>query len=83
MILYAPVYGQELNFFHYGLTDGISQQTIRCIEKDSRGFIWIGTQDGLNKFDGHSFKVFRHSDKDTLAIKGKFINDILENHYYP
>ena len=79
MILYAPVYGQELNFFHYGLTDGISQQTIRCIEKDSRGFIWIGTQDGLNKFDGHSFKVFRHSDKDTLAIKGKFINDILEN----
>ncbi|NRA92605.1 MAG: response regulator [Psychroserpens sp.] len=79
MILYVPVFGQGLNFFHYGLKDGISQQTIRCIEKDSRGFIWIGTQDGLNRFDGHSFKVFRHSDKDTLAIKGKFINDILEN----
>lgn len=48
MTSYAPVFGQALNFFHYGLKDGISQQTIRCIEKDSRGLIWIGTQDGLN-----------------------------------
>lgn len=79
MTSYAPVFGQALNFFHYGLKDGISQQTIRCIEKDSRGLIWIGTQDGLNRFDGRSFKVFRHSANDTLAIKGKFINDILEN----
>ncbi|MGV6830088.1 MAG: hybrid sensor histidine kinase/response regulator transcription factor [bacterium] len=78
-LFYHLMSSQELNFFHYGLEDGISQQTIRCIEKDARGFIWIGTQDGLNRFDGHSFKVFRHSDHDTLAVKGKFINDILEN----
>jgi len=69
---------QNLNFFHYGLEEGISQQTIRSILKDSKGFLWLGTQDGLNRFDGQSFKVYKPSLTDTLSITGKFINDIVE-----
>src|SRR3954470_21526401 len=43
---------------------GLSQATVRCIFQDSQGFMWFGTQDGLNKFDGYSFTVYRHDEED-------------------
>ncbi|WP_178987320.1 hybrid sensor histidine kinase/response regulator transcription factor [Winogradskyella schleiferi] len=73
------LFAQDLSFYHYGLEKGLSQQTIRCILKDSKGFLWLGTQDGLNRFDGNTFRVFRKNESDSLAVSGKFINDIIEN----
>lgn len=71
--------GQSLSFDHYGLEDGLSQQTIRCIIKGRDGFVWLGTQDGLNRFDGKNFKVYQHQPKDTLSISGNFINRLMEH----
>jgi signal transduction histidine kinase/DNA-binding response OmpR family regulator/ligand-binding sensor domain-containing protein len=72
-------FAQENTFYHYGLEQGLSQQTIRCILKDSNGFLWLGTQDGLNRFDGTSFTIYKNQKKDSLTISGNFINTLLED----
>jgi len=48
-----------LAFDHYGISEGLSQSTVNVLLQDSTGFIWAGTQDGLNRFDGKRFKVYR------------------------
>jgi ligand-binding sensor domain-containing protein/DNA-binding CsgD family transcriptional regulator len=48
--------------------DGLSQNTINCIFQDSRGFMWFGTQNGLNKYDGSSFSIFKHNVGDSTSI---------------
>lgn len=51
---------QTLYFDRIDIKDGLSQNTVSEIIQDSRGFIWFGTKDGLNRYDGSHFKVFRH-----------------------
>lgn len=46
-------------FKHYGVQNGLSQSTVYAIMQDRTGFIWIGTKEGLNRFDGTSFKIYR------------------------
>ncbi|MGE5340314.1 MAG: two-component regulator propeller domain-containing protein [Candidatus Omnitrophota bacterium] len=46
-------------FKHLSLEEGLSQNTVFCIMQDSKGFMWFGTQDGLNKYDGYNFTVYK------------------------
>jgi PAS domain S-box-containing protein len=48
-----------LRVAHYGVEDGLSQATGRVMRQDTEGYVWIGTQDGLNRFDGYEFRVYR------------------------
>src|SRR6188768_2901561 len=66
----AGVWGQLMNleFEAYNTTTGLSQNFVTCIAQDKTGFIWVGTDDGLNRFDGYEFKVFRKDDKNDNTI---------------
>ena len=44
---------------HYSILDGMSQNTVMAILQDKQGFMWFGTWDGLNRFDGYTFEVFK------------------------
>lgn len=56
-------YGQPFYFTHYQVENGLSNNAVLCSVQDPMGFMWFGTKDGLNRFDGYSFKVF-HNDPD-------------------
>lgn len=55
------IYSQSFDFLHINNTDGLSNNQIECIFKDSKGFMWFGTNSGLNRYDGRNFKIFKHS----------------------
>ncbi len=79
----ASVYGQlqpddqNLKSKKFGLKDGLSQTQVNCIEKDKQGFVWVGTQDGLNRFDGYTFQVFKNQVDELGGLNGNYIHDIL------
>jgi signal transduction histidine kinase/ligand-binding sensor domain-containing protein len=66
-------------FRRLGVEDGLSQGTITAILQDRKGFMWIGTQDGLNRFDGLGFTVFRHNPMDTTSLAGSWITALYED----
>ncbi|MFM9909526.1 MAG: two-component regulator propeller domain-containing protein [Chitinophagaceae bacterium] len=59
--------------------NGLSHNKVNCILQDQRGFLWMGTNDGLNRYDGNQFQVFRHEPSDTSTISGNIITDLLED----
>ncbi len=66
-------------FLHYSVKDGLSQNSVHAIYRDRRGLVWIGTQDGLNSFNGKNFTVYRHDDNDTTTISDQFVISINED----
>ncbi|MDA3894185.1 MAG: triple tyrosine motif-containing protein, partial [Salinivirgaceae bacterium] len=77
----VSLYSQQNNIRFKRITvgDGLSQSNVQCIFQCSKGFLWVGTQDGLNKFDGYDFTIYRNNPKDTLSISGNRIENILED----
>jgi ligand-binding sensor domain-containing protein/AraC-like DNA-binding protein len=69
---------QSLKFKHISLEKGLSQSSITCILKDSRGFMWFGSEDGLNKYDGTDFTVYRHMSTDKESLSSSYIHAIAE-----
>jgi signal transduction histidine kinase/ligand-binding sensor domain-containing protein/DNA-binding response OmpR family regulator len=72
---------QELRVQHIGQEQGLSQVTINELIKDHQGFVWIGTQDGLNRYDGNQMQTFRSKASDSLSIPGNFIQALQEDHH--
>ncbi|WP_175416264.1 response regulator [Aggregatimonas sangjinii] len=58
------------------IENGLFNSWISCIEQDENGFIWVGTQDGLHRYDGHTFEVFRNSAKNIPSLGGTWIRTI-------
>jgi signal transduction histidine kinase/ligand-binding sensor domain-containing protein/ActR/RegA family two-component response regulator len=69
----------RLNLSTINSSNPISQNTIQAIFKDSYGFMWFGTQDGLNKFDGYQIQVYKHGDKNSNTLPGNNITAIAED----
>jgi ligand-binding sensor domain-containing protein/signal transduction histidine kinase/AraC-like DNA-binding protein len=69
----------NLNFFHISYQEGLSNSTVEAIAQDSFGFIWIGTRDGLNRYDGYQVVVFRNDPADKSSISDNFIRTIYED----
>ncbi|MCF8245870.1 MAG: hypothetical protein K9J37_06820 [Saprospiraceae bacterium] len=61
------------SFLHYTTDNGLSNDNITAIVKDKLGFLWVGTVNGLNRFDGRNFKVFRHDPKNDNTIPNNYI----------
>src|SRR5882724_11088097 len=61
------------------LTDGMSNNKVHCILQDERGFLWIGTENGLNRYDGKYFEIFKDETNDATGISGNKITDLYED----
>ena len=70
---------QDISLRHYSTVDGLSDNNVRCILIDSRGFIWLGTDDGLNRFDGTEFITIRRHSGTKFSLSGNVITDIKED----
>jgi ligand-binding sensor domain-containing protein/serine phosphatase RsbU (regulator of sigma subunit) len=66
-------------FHHLTVKQGLSQGSVNCILQDGKGFIWLGTQDGLNRFDGYTCTVFKHDPGDSLSLSDNFVLGIYED----
>lgn len=75
---YANI-SENFNFKNITIEDGLSQSTVETIYQDSKGYIWIGTNDGLNRYNGHEFKYYKHDEYDKNSIAHNYIVDIIED----
>lgn len=77
--LCPPAHSLPFRFVHYDVSNGLSGNCVRALTQDSRGFIWFGTDKGLNRFDGYSFKVFKHIAGDSTSIRCNYIYALHED----
>ena len=70
---------ESINFRNITINNGLSQGTIQAIEQDSKGRIWIGTNDGLNVYNGYEFKVYLQGKDSKKSIANNFIIDLKED----
>ena len=70
--------GSNIKFKHLSLREGLSQSTVNCMFQDEKGFMWFGTQDGLNRFNGYEFTVYKNTLGDSRTISNGYVNEILQ-----
>jgi signal transduction histidine kinase/ligand-binding sensor domain-containing protein/DNA-binding response OmpR family regulator len=68
----------QYQFSRLNISNGLSHNQVTCIFKDSEGFMWFGTSSGLNRYDGYTFKVFKHDVNNKNSINEDYINNIWE-----
>ncbi|MCU7552695.1 ATP-binding protein [Chitinophagaceae bacterium LB-8] len=71
--------GQSYYFRHYSVENGLSNNAVICSLQDKMGFLWFGTKDGLNRFDGYSFKTFRKIAGKPGSIGNNYIHTLFED----
>ncbi|HUH33350.1 MAG TPA: two-component regulator propeller domain-containing protein, partial [Daejeonella sp.] len=69
----------DIKFTHLTAANGLSQSSVRCILKDRFGFLWFGTRDGLNRYDGYKFKIYRRDPKNPGSLPSNHILNLYED----
>ena len=69
----------DLKFKRLDTRNGLSNSQVNCIMKDSKGFVWIGTKYGLDRYDGTRFRVFQSNTKDTTTLISDYIENLFED----
>lgn len=67
----------KLKFEKLNTENGLSQNQVYAITQDHQGFLWFGTDEGLNRFDGHEFKIFTHSGSDSTTISDNSVHALI------
>ncbi|MCX7984287.1 MAG: PAS domain-containing protein [Bacteroidetes bacterium] len=70
---------RELRFKQYTTNEGLSNNWVRTITQDRYGFLWVGTDYGLNRFDGYTFSIYTHKIRDTTSLGSSNIIKVLED----
>ena len=75
------VYGQssDIRFSHVSVEDGLSQNSVNCMIQDRAGYLWIGTQDGLNRYDGYDFKIFRPEANNQNSLSHRIVHALCQD----
>jgi ligand-binding sensor domain-containing protein len=68
-----------LKFEKLNETHGLSSNYVNCVLQDSKGYLWVGTRDGLNRYDGYTFKVYKSTYGDAKTLPSAFITSIYED----
>ncbi len=71
--------GQNLRFGRLSVEKGLSQSTVYCTYQDSQGYIWVGTEDGLNKYDGYTFDIYKFDPTDSTTLSNNIVRCIFED----
>lgn len=80
LLAYLPLAGQTPYVFrHLKVENGLSNNNVKTILKDCEGFLWIGTANGLNRYDGYSFKVYQPKEKDIHSLLSNDIWNLQED----
>jgi len=64
---------EAIKFYNISIEEGLSQSSVECIVQDSLGFLWFGTEDGLNRYDGYKFTVFKNDPDNPYSISNNNI----------
>jgi len=83
LVIFSNVlYSQErqIKFENIGIEEGLSQASIHCIWQDSKGFMWFGTESGVNRYDGYNFIVYNSDAKNPKSLSNNWVYSIYEDH---
>ena len=70
---------KAVQFENLSIDDGLSQSMVNAMIQDQRGFLWLATQDGLNRFDGNEFRVYKHNPNDPYSLSSNFVQALYED----
>ncbi len=83
LYLLLPVFAlaqpASLKFQAPGISTGIAQSNVTCVLQDSRGFMWFGTRDGLDRFDGYEYTIYRNQEHNDRSVSNNFISAMIED----
>lgn len=81
LFIITETYGISFSFRHYKVEDGLSENSVFCSLQDSKGFMWFGTKEGLNRFDGKNFVVFHREANKKNSLENSYVHSLYEDQH--